>query len=138
MELPIVNVCLISADYLGMPVVAEIPNTLQEFKKQIHCDTLQGLTNRRLGRHLLDIYIDDNGKLGTQDTLSALFVRGDKVIDYVLGNIIIATHDEEGDTTDFPQDYLIDLVDCMIPSESLSLPANFPYKVNDNILLISC
>lgn len=138
METEKIQVAIFSTDTLGMPTLAEIDNTLKGFKDVIKCDTMQGLSSRRVAGLTLDIYLDDNGKLFGQDTITALFVHQNKVIDFIVGNFILCTHDEDGDARDFPVDSFTDLISACIPGESLKTPSDFKWKINDNLLVIDC
>lgn len=123
----------------GFPIVKEIDNDLEAFYKEIGCDTIQGLTNTEIG-HLygLDVFLDDNGKLYGQDTITGLFVRNQQVVDFLVGNLLILRHDSEGDSVSVNDIDLAVLAKHIISGESLTLPPDSKWKVAPSLLLLKC
>lgn len=78
-----------------------IKNDYETLRALVGCDTIQGLTGTQLGHDYgLDIYLDDNGKIGEEKPhLCGLFINDDqKVVDTLVGRLVIARHDDDGDT----------------------------------------
>lgn len=73
-------------------------NVLNDFYEYLQCDTFD-IANREIGRKLkrFDLYIDDEGLLKDNAIVSAVDFLSQPVL---VGNIIFANHDEEGNTVD--------------------------------------
>lgn len=123
----------------GFPVQMEIEDTLDAFHKEIGCETMQGLSNTELGLlYGLDVFLDDNGKLFGQDTISGLFVRDGEVIDFMVGNLLLARHDDEGETISVSPLDIINLPKHICAGECLRLAPDSKWKVAPNLLLLNC
>lgn len=117
----------------------EVKDDLDEWHRIIKCDTMQGLTNTKFGHEEgLDMYIDDNGKLFGQDTITAVFIRESRVIDVVLGNIVFARHDQEGYTSPAKCEDIDYLGLYLMPASFLHVPNDCKWKVAPYILAIPC
>ena len=76
---------------------AEI-NELNDFYKHLECDCFD-VANRQVGDSRYDCYVDDVG-LFTDKMVSAIAINPNGSIEPMLvGNIIFANHDMEGNTT---------------------------------------
>lgn len=123
----------------GYPVLKKIHDDLDVFHRELNCDTFAAYSNTELGqKYGLDIYLDDNGKLYGQDTITGIFVRDGKVIDFIVGPMLICRHDEEGYSASATPDDMLHIAERMIPSEYLHLPDYFKFKKCENLLLLLC
>lgn len=112
-----------------------VSDDLDTFHALIKCDTMQGLTYRRIGKVFADLLIDDNGKMYGQDTITAVFVNDQsQVLDVILGNIVFSWHDEDGDTIDVMPNTLAELQKRVCPGRLLITPKT-DWKVADKILV---
>lgn len=69
---------------------------LNTFYKHLKCDCFD-IANRKIGSKRFDCFVDDVGLFTENPIISAISSDGDPML---VGNIIFANHDEEGNTTD--------------------------------------
>lgn len=121
------------------PILKTIENTLEGFHEELHCETMQGLTNTTLGHRFgIDVFLDDNGKLYGQDTITGLFVRDGHVVDYMVGPVLMCRHDNDGDSVSAEADDMLDLIEFMRPGDCLKVPDGFRFKVAETLLVLPC
>lgn len=120
--------------------IKTIDNTLEGFYEAIKCHTIEGYTGTELGhRYGLDIFLDGNGKIeGKQDTITGVFVRDGKVIDWLAGNVLICRHDDEGESTSATTDDLLLVAKHLGPGSLLvgDMPEGF--HPGDTLLVLHC
>lgn len=73
---------------------------LEDFHEALNCRCFDIVT-RCIGKEEFDLYIDDEGLLKSDPTISAINNLGEPMI---VGNIIFAKHDYEGETVDLTAD----------------------------------
>lgn len=123
-------------DTNGQVTEKTIKDDLDTFHALIKCDTMQGLTYRKIGNVFVDLLIDDNGKMYGQDTITGVFINENyEVLDVILGNILFSWHDEDGDTIDVMPGTLENVLANVASGKSLTTPAN-SWKVAPLILVI--
>ena len=74
------------------PVICD---ELEDFYKYLQCDTFD-IATRKIGDKYYDIFVDDIGTFVENPIVSAIN-NNDEVM--LVGNLIIANHDAEGNTT---------------------------------------
>lgn len=121
------------------PVLKTIEDTLDGFLQALGCETMQGLTNTHLGhRYGLDVYLDDEGKLNDRNNvITGLFVRDGKVVDFMVGNILICRHDNEGNSTSASMEDFA-LLPQYLQDGCILRVAGDRYKVADCLLVLPC
>lgn len=133
-----INVILFDGFTLTLCEITD-DDTLADWHKLIKCKTMQGLTNTELGhRYGIDLFLDDNGKLFGQDTLTGIFVRNGSVVDTLVGNLVFARHDDEGDATSCDEDDMLRIAQHIREGSALHAPDGYPWKVSENILVLEC
>ena len=84
------------------PVAMAIENDIDAFHEVINCDTFEVYGNTAVGRLFqLDIYLDGNGKIREdKPRITGFFVSREtgRIVDTLVGNILFARHDEEGES----------------------------------------
>lgn len=69
---------------------------LHEYYKILNCDTID-IISRKIGNNYYDIICDDEGLLKANPIPSMLVVDdADRIIQFLVGNIYIVKHDEDG------------------------------------------
>ena len=76
---------------------AEI-NELEDFYEHLECGCMD-VANRKIGNKRFDIWVDDEGLLKDSPIISAVSITDGEVVPMLAGNLIIANHDLEGNTT---------------------------------------
>ena len=67
---------------------------LDDYYKHLGCDCFD-IANRRLGDRRFDIFVDDEGLLKDNPTISAITADNEPML---VGNLIFANHDGQGNT----------------------------------------
>lgn len=70
---------------------------LDDYYKHIKCDTID-IVQRKIGNKVFDIICDDEGRFKNNPRLSMISIYDDYTAQLV-GNLIFANHDAEGNTT---------------------------------------
>ena len=70
---------------------------LDDYYKHIKCDTID-IVQRKIGNKVFDIICDDEGRFKNNPRLSMISIYDDYMASLV-GNLIFANHDAEGNTT---------------------------------------
>ena len=89
----------------------ETDNTLYLMYDEIGCDTIDiPFVSNAYRENVIDVVIDDNGKLVDEPELTALIInKRAEVIDTICGTYLLTTHNYKGDTvslTDEQVDYI--------------------------------
>lgn len=72
-------------------------NTLQLLYDEIECRCVDcPYVSQLFVNNNIDTWIDDEGKLIEEPITTALIMQNGKPVDIICGNIVIASHDEEG------------------------------------------
>lgn len=69
--------------------------TLQDFYDKLECDCFD-IAHLKIGSKYFDLFVDDEGLLKTDQVPSAVDKDGNVLL---VGNIVFANHDSEGETT---------------------------------------
>lgn len=121
------------------PVETSIDNSVEGFHKAIECETFEGYSSTELGLlYGLDIYLDGNGKFDHNKPVTGLFVRDGKVVDFIVGKVLICRHDEEGDSTSVAPGDIALLPQHLQPKSCFVTGDGFPYPVADCLLVLYC
>lgn len=93
-------------------VEVEEDNFLKRAYMLIHCDTVD-CVERRLSKDgkLYDLWVDDEGALkgNTKPTLATMS-RFNDICEVIFGNVLVANHDEEGNTTTLTDEEIADII----------------------------
>lgn len=73
-------------------------NELEDFYEHLECGCMD-VANRKIGSKRFDIWVDDEGLLKDSPIISAVSITDGEVVPMLAGNLIIANHDLEGNTT---------------------------------------
>lgn len=122
------------------PVLKTIEDSIDGFHKAINCRAFEAYTATQIGLELgLDIYIDETGKFD-QSIITGLFVRDNKVIDFLCGNVLICRHDEEGESISATAEDLASLIPYFIDGTQVKLPPKMAerWKVGECLLMLKC
>lgn len=84
----------------GLQEVEVNPSNLSEFYTRLKCDVFD-ITRRKIGGKAFDIFCDDIGLFADNPIPSALNI---KMKPELVGNLIFANHDSEGNTTGLSDD----------------------------------
>lgn len=115
-----------------------IDDTLEEFYRLIKCTTFEGYSNTEIGQlYGLDIFIDGNGKF-EQDTITGIFVRDGKVIDFLAGNVLILRHDDEGNSQSVTDNDMAFISKHLRDASCLTLSDGSKWKTKEGLLLLNC
>lgn len=68
---------------------------LDDFYRELKCDVFD-IATRKIGGRYFDLFVDDCGRFVDNAIVSAM---GEDRRDYLVGNIVIANHDSDGNTT---------------------------------------
>lgn len=107
--------------------VKVVKNDIDYFYPLLNCDIFD-IATRKIGNRVFDIYCDDEGLFVEHARISAMDKDGNMML---VGNLMIANHDDEGNTTsltDEEANYIIDNV-----GYSLTLARKTPYPVLMNV-----
>lgn len=72
-------------------------NYLNAYYNVLKCDCFD-IARRKIGEHYYDIYCDDEGLLKSGLKPSTLTFDGDRIIEVLMGNVFVCSHNEDGDT----------------------------------------
>ena len=73
-------------------------NYLNAYYNMLQCDVFD-ITNRTIGEHRYDIYVDDEGLLKSGQKPSVLtFDDDNRIVEVLVGNAFVCSHNDEGDT----------------------------------------
>lgn len=74
---------------------------LDDFYREIDCTTID-IARRSIAGNVYDIYVDDEGLLKADcgEKVSAVRVEDGKIVPQLVGTLVFANHDSEGNTTD--------------------------------------
>ena len=87
---------LLVLDVIGNKGFYEVEcNELKDYYRELKCDCFD-IATRRIGDKYFDIFCDDNGFFVEDPIPSAL---DDEFNVMLVGNLVFANHDEEGNTT---------------------------------------
>ena len=87
---------------------------LDDYYKYIKCDTID-IVQRKIGNKVFDIICDDEGRFKNNPRLSMISIYDDYMASLV-GNLIFANHDAEGNTTSLSSEDI-----AMIKSEAVRI-----------------
>lgn len=87
---------------------------LDDYYKHIKCDTID-IVQRKIGNKVFDIICDDEGRFKNNPRLSMISIYDDYMASLV-GNLIFANHDAEGNTTSLSSEDI-----AMIKSEAVRI-----------------
>lgn len=72
-------------------------NTYKDFYPLLECDTFE-IPSRKFNGKWLDIYCDEEGLFKGKNPSVVTLDNGQQVVEVILGNVFIVSHNEEGDT----------------------------------------
>ena len=78
-------------------------NELSDFYENLHCDTFD-IANRDVGGKRFDIFVDDIGLFRENPRVSAIRLVGDDIEPMLVGNLVFANHNAQGETTSLSDD----------------------------------
>lgn len=82
-------------DKTAKPLYAAEVKELDDYYKHLGCDCFD-IANRSIGGNRYDIFVDDIGLFKDDPVIAAIDTNGKPML---VGNLIIANHDLEGNTT---------------------------------------
>lgn len=81
-------------------------SNLEFYYKELECDTIDiPYISEKLAKRKIDIIIDDNGKLSFKPPV-AILIREGKVFDFIAGDFMFASVDENGRTIGLTQEQI--------------------------------
>ena len=84
-------------------------NYLNAYYKVLKCDCFD-IARRKIGEHYYDIYCDDEGLLNGCLKPSTLTFDGDRVVEVLMGNVFVCSHNEDGDTISLTDAEIIEVL----------------------------
>ena len=89
-------------------------NELEDYYRHLHCDCFD-IANRKVGNSRYDIFVDDIGLFAEDPLVSAVRITDDAGYEPMLvGNLIFANHDSEGNTTDLTNEDIVNIKEHII------------------------
>lgn len=83
---------------------------LQFYYKQLNCKYIDML-ELKINNTYYNIIFDDEGKLKFNNISSLAFMKKNKIIDFVVGDIIFCKVDDEGETIGLEESDLVNLIE---------------------------
>lgn len=83
---------------------------LQFYYKQLNCEYIDML-ELKINNTYYNIIFDDEGKLKFNNISSLAFMKNNKIIDFVVGDIIFCKVDDEGETIGLEESDIINLIE---------------------------
>lgn len=83
---------------------------LQFYYKQLNCEYIDML-KLKINNTYYNIIFDDEGKLKFNNISSLAFMKNNKIIDFVVGDIIFCKVDDEGETIRLEESDIINLIE---------------------------
>lgn len=84
-------------------------NYLNAYYNVLKCDCFD-IARRKIGEHYYDIYCDDEGLLKSGLKPSTLTFDGDRIIEVLMGNVFVCSHNEDGDTISLTDAEIIEVL----------------------------
>lgn len=81
------------------------------------------IATRRIGGKYFDIFVDDIGLMRDDIIISALTTKNEPML---VGNLVIANHDEQGNTTSLTNDDLDHILGCIATAQDMDHPEPYP------------
>lgn len=72
----------------------------------LNCDCID-IVSRKFGKHTLDIICDDEGLFKEDNKVSILTFSKHSLVEQLVGNVFICTHDEEGESISLSEEQII-------------------------------
>lgn len=72
-------------------------NSYKDYYPLLECDTFD-IQSRKFGDKYFDIYYDDEGLFKEDNNPSILTYDGDTLVEQIVGNVFIVSHNDEGET----------------------------------------
>ena len=87
-------------------------NYLNAYYNVLKCDCFD-IARRKIGEHYYDIYCDDEGQLKSGLKPSTLTFDGDRIIEVLMGNVFVCSHNEDGDTISLTDAEIVEVLCCV-------------------------
>ena len=87
-------------------------NNYKDYYKILDCDTFDIVT-RKFGDEWLDIYCDDEGLLKSGNKPSILTFCDGNLVEQIVGNAFITSHNDEGDTISLNDEQIKKVMDTV-------------------------
>lgn len=84
-------------------------NYLNAYYNVLKCDCFD-IARRMIGEHYYDIYCDDEGLLKRGLKPSTLTFDRDRIIEVLMGNVFVCSHNEDGDTISLTDAEIIEVL----------------------------
>lgn len=83
-------------------------NYLNAYYNMLQCDVFD-IVRRKIGEHIYDIYVDDEGLMKNNLKPSVLTFDGERIVEVIVGNAFVCSHNEDGDTISLTDEELMEV-----------------------------
>lgn len=88
-------------------------NNYKDFYPLLNCSTFD-IQTREFNGEWLDIYCDDEGLLKTNPKPSILTFSNGELVEQIVGNVFIVSHDDEGETISLTDEQIKKVLDTQV------------------------